>query len=136
MAAPIPEGFFKAPIDMPFTDMVGPIYYRPSEENLHVGFAADERHLNPGGVIHGGMLMTVADDLMGATVYRVVGAQPMATVSLNCDFLSAVRPGDWVHGIGDITRRTRSMVFVRSVLSVEDRPVLSAAGIMKLIERE
>ena len=135
MSSDIPEGFRPSPVNNPFADLVGPVCYRPFDDGVHIGFRADARHLNPGGVIHGGMLLMLADDLMGATVYSRLGTEPKATVSMNSDFLSAAQAGDWIEGVGDIMRRTRSLIFVRALLRVGDRPVLSAQGVWKFVAK-
>jgi uncharacterized protein (TIGR00369 family) len=133
MSNDIPEGFFPSPVNNPFAELVGPVCYRPSDDGIHIGWRAEDHHLNPGGVIHGGMLMMLVDDLMGATVYSQLGNDPKATVSLNSDFLSAAQAGDWVEGVGEITRHTRSLIFVRALLSVGDRPLLSAQAVWKFV---
>jgi uncharacterized protein (TIGR00369 family) len=144
MTQEAPEGFIVVPMFNPFVDTVGPLYSRlgadPAKpgggEGFRVGLRVEERHLNPGSVAHGGLMMTVVDNLMGALTHFHVGTHAMATVSLNCDFLSAAKTGDWIEGSGEVTRRTRSMVFIRALLEVEGRPILSAAGVMKLLDKE
>ena len=51
---------------------------------------ADERHLNPAGAVHGGMLATLVDTTMGAAVKSVVDDAP-ATSQLTVTYL---RPGN------------------------------------------
>ncbi len=133
MPTEIPEGFAPAPIKNPFSDLIGPVLYRPFEDGIHIGLRAEKRHLNPGGVVHGGLLMMLVDDLMGATVYTGLGNEPKATVSLNSDFLSAAHEDDWIEGVGEITRRTQTLIFVRAQLQVGDRAVLSAQGVWKFV---
>jgi acyl-coenzyme A thioesterase PaaI-like protein len=81
------------------------------------------------------MLMMLVDDLMGATVYSRLGNEPKTTVSLSTDFLSAVQAGDWIEGVGEISRRTRTLIFVRAMLQVGERSVLSAQGVWKFVRR-
>src|SRR3712207_8296997 len=47
------------------------------------GFVAEARHINLGGVVHGGMLMSFADDVLGMTVWEAAGRKPCTTVQLN-----------------------------------------------------
>jgi len=133
MTADIPEGFVPSPVKNPFGQLVGPICYRPFEDGVHIGLRAEAHHINPGGVVHGGLLMTLADDLMGATVYSQLGNEPKATVSLNSDFISAAKEGDWIEGVGEITRRTQTLIFVRAELHVGDKPLLSAQAVWKFV---
>lgn len=117
-----------------FETHVGPIYHRKRDDGVMVfGFRCHARHVNPQGVVHGGMLMTFVDHVLGALVWHRIGRRPTATVSLNSDFLNAVRVGDWVEGTAEIVRQGSSLVFVRGELTVEGRPVLAANGIWKVL---
>jgi uncharacterized protein (TIGR00369 family) len=135
MTLQLPDGYSEIVMENPFLDLVGPIYGRDNEGRIEIGMYADDRHKNPGGVVHGGLLMTLVDNLMGATIHHTVGARYAATVSLNCDFLSATQPGEWISGIGTITRHTRSMVFIRGDIKANDRLVMSATGIFKFLDK-
>jgi len=119
-----------------FEQHIGPLYARKVEGGLRFGFRAEPQHANNRGVIHGGMLMSFADHILGALVWYTVGKKPCATASLNCDFVSAARVGDWVEGQAELTRKGRSLVFVRGDLFVADRVVLSANGIWKVLGAE
>ncbi|MBM3556959.1 MAG: PaaI family thioesterase [Alphaproteobacteria bacterium] len=55
------------------------------------------------------------------------------TISLNTDFVSGAKPGDWIDGEAEITRKTRNLVFVSGRLSVEGKTVLNASGIWKIL---
>ena len=58
-----------------------------------------------------------------------------ATISLNCDFVASAKLGDAVIGRAQITRRTRTIVFVSAQLTVADKPVLTATGIWKIVDQ-
>src|SRR3712207_7856955 len=47
--------------DEAFEGMVGPFYYRADGDGARCAFRAEARHLNAGGRMHGGCLMTFAD---------------------------------------------------------------------------
>ena len=85
---------------MPASDypaLVGPfLARRDGEGGWRYGFVAEQRHLNLGGVVHGGMLMSFADDALGMTVWQAVGRRPVTTVQLNTQFVSPVRLGELV----------------------------------------
>ena len=50
-----------------FGDLVGPIWRREENGQLRFGFVVAPKHLNRAGNLHGGMLMTVADQAMAMT---------------------------------------------------------------------
>ena len=53
----------------------------------------DERHLNPAGTVHGGLLATLVDTTMGAAVRSAVGDETPATSQLTVTYLHPGRPG-------------------------------------------
>lgn len=127
-----PEGFAPCDIaDGDFADMVGPLYVRRDAAGTSYGFRVEPRHGNVRGSIHGGMLMTLADQVLGLTVAEAVDHAPLATVSLNNDFVAGATPGDWLEGRAEIVRRTRSLVFVRGAIRRGEDVVLSASGVWR-----
>src|SRR3546814_205898 len=76
----------------PFTQLVGPIFARREADGASAfGLLAEERHTNSRGVVHGGMLMTFADHMLGWLVWDLVDRKPCATVALNSQFTAAVK---------------------------------------------
>jgi uncharacterized protein (TIGR00369 family) len=122
---------------MPASDypaLVGPfLARRDGEGDWRYGFVAEQRHLNLGGVVHGGMLMSFADDALGATVWQSVGRRPCTTVQLSTQFVSPVRLGELVEVRAEVLRATRTVVFVRGVLEVGGRTVVHADGVWKIL---
>lgn len=134
-AAPVvPEGFGPVTGKGQFTAMIGPTYQRTDPDGgATFGVMIADKHLNRRGVVHGGMLMSFMDHLLGHTVHLDVGRHATATVQLDNQFLGAVRAGNWLTGKGEIVRRTRSLVFVTGRLSVDGTPVLLSTGVWKIL---
>lgn len=107
----------------------GQLYW--SQARGRFAFRVSDRHRNENGVIHGGMLMTLADQVLGLTVVQALGNKPAATVSLNCDFVSGALSGDLIEGEARVTRITKSLVFVQGSLHCGDRLLLTASGLWK-----
>ncbi|WP_417517412.1 PaaI family thioesterase [Minwuia sp.] len=117
-----------------FSSMIGPTYQRREDDgSLTFGLLVESKHLNSRMVVHGGMLMSFMDQLLGRTVHNVIGRRPTATVQLDNQFLAGVREGDWVVGKGTVERETRSILFVTGRLTVDDRPVLVSSGVWKIL---
>lgn len=120
----------------PFTLQVGPIWVkreRHGADGSAYGLLAEERHTNSRGVMHGGMLMTLADHVLGWIVWDAVDRAACATVSLNNQFIAAVKPGDFIEMRAQIVRQTRSLIFIQGTAVVGDRPVLTSEGIWKVL---
>ena len=128
-----PEGFRPINETGGFDDLVGPLYARRLDDGTYrMGFSAAQRHANPQGVIHGGMMMSLCDTVMGVAVYRAIGKKRCATISLNCNFVSSGRRGDWIEASAEIVRRGQSVVFVRGKLERDGTTLMTADGIWKV----
>ena len=127
----VPAGFQATDAQAGFDGLVGPIYEKGAGEDYACGLRVGERHLNRRGVVHGGMLFSLADHALGNMVWERVGQKPCATVSLNVDYIAGVRPGDWLECRGRITRETRALVFIKGELVVGDDVVMTATGVWK-----
>jgi uncharacterized protein (TIGR00369 family) len=113
--------------------LVGPFLARREGDAWRYAFVAEQRHLNLGGVVHGGMLMSFADDALGATIFEAVGRRPVTTVQLNTQFIAPVRLGELVEARAEVLRHTRTVVFVRGLLEVAGRTAVHADGVWKIL---
>lgn len=132
---PLASGWKRLP-GRGFPETVGEFFTKKKEGGgWRYGFLAEPRHANVGGVVHGGMLMTFTDDILGMSVWDAVGRNPVSTIQLNTRFIAPARPGDFVECEAEIQRVTKSVVFIRGQLMVGERLVLSADGVWKILGR-
>ena len=113
--------------------LIGPFLARREGEGWRYAFVAEQRHLNLGGVVHGGMLVSFADDALGMTVWQAAGRKPCTTVQLNTQFIAPVRLREMVEVRAEVLRATRTVVFVRGALEVAGRTVVHADGVWKIL---
>jgi len=118
-----------------FPNMVGPFWMREEGPQLRIGFVAERKHLNRAGNVHGGMLMTFADQVMALTGRRATGDKRHATIELNIQFVGAVHLGDFVVAQAEAVRTTRSVTFMRATMYVGKRVVATTSGIWKILEK-
>lgn len=113
---------------------VGPLWWRRDGEGLAMGFRVEPRHCNPVGACHGGMLMTLADVVMGFGLGdRLGGTRFVPTVGLSGDFLAPAPLGAVVSGRAEILRQGRRLGFAQCVLRTErNAMVLRASGTFQL----
>lgn len=131
----LPPGWSSYVSSSPFTGPHGIMYQRIDADGAcWRAFRGKPLHCNSARIIHGGMLVTFIDALMGLTVANAAQATAL-TVRLTTDFLSIARPGDWVVGQSRVTKLTRSVAFVNAEAHVGTRPLLNAQGIFKLMRR-
>ena len=119
----------------PFLEILGPLYTPtdPAIRNV-VATRVLKKHLNLRGIAHGGMLASLVDTAFGITLWRTHDEKlSTVTVSLNVDYLEAVREGDWVEAHVKILRVGMRLAFVEGVLKVGDRQVLRANGTFAVV---
>jgi len=133
------EGWEKWPADEPFEDMAGPFFYKRMDQGVVSAFKVEPKHLNGGGAIHGGMLMTFADYALFTIGMDALGEASGVTVALNGDFTAAGPAEGLVFAAGEVVRETGSMVFVRGMLKSGDPlsgpTLLSFSGIVKKLRK-
>lgn len=115
--------------DSGFDDTVGPLYMRRTDSGLRFAFVAEQKHTNGRGIVHGGMLMTFADQILGITVQQTLGIKDVVTISLNCDFVAAATVGDVIEGEAKVLRVTRTLVFIEGLVCRGETVILNANGI-------
>jgi acyl-coenzyme A thioesterase PaaI-like protein len=81
------------------------------------GLLTEGGHGNNNGVVHGGVLMAFADHGLSFLAWEAAERAPCTTIQLNTHFLDAIHPGEFIELRGEVTRRTRGLVFLRGVLA-------------------
>ena len=119
-----------------FNGLVGPFgFATAAADEWRFFLDLDRRHANIGGVCHGGALATLVDLGMGAAAFRAAGRQPVATIELHLHYIAAARPGHRVHGRSRVLRGVGRILFMDSDLWSQDRLVVRASGVWKVLDR-
>ncbi|MGA4507508.1 PaaI family thioesterase [Propionibacteriaceae bacterium G1746] len=98
----------------------------------------DQRHANVGGTIHGGVMATMLDSVMGGLVIRALPDDRTAvTSSLTVNYLDPGYVGDVLVATGTIRRLGRTTAFVDATLTRQDddTPLATATGVFAIIVR-
>lgn len=129
----IPEGFVARPVGGGFMQPIGPIWVRPGAAGSTYGLLVEERHCNGMAMCHGGMLATLVDVVLGIGGLERTGTPGFfITIGLTTDFLAPVPLGSWIEATVDLLKRTRTMMFVQSVFTVDGAAVMRASGVFQL----
>ena len=117
-----------------FEQRAGPFYERFDADGRGIAaFRADLRHMNGGGFMHGGCLMTFADSAIFTFARQALGKSHAVTMNLSGDFLDSARVGELIEARGEVTRAGGKTIFVRGVATADGRPVLSFTAIIRKI---
>jgi acyl-coenzyme A thioesterase 13 len=99
------------------------------EGRVVMSIKLEDRHMNPGGVVHGGVLTTLMDEATAHTIATVRGLEgPLATVDMNASVLSGARPGDELECEARALRVGSAVAFAEAEVRRRGRGDLVAKG--------
>lgn len=108
----------------------GPFYYKKIGDEYVSRFRAEKKHLNGGGTIHGGCLMTFGDFALFAIAADHINYYGV-TVAFTSEFLSGPREGQLIEARGEVLKAGGSIIFVRGVITADGEPALNFSGTIK-----
>ena len=99
---------------------------------LTLQFTVREEMTNPMGIIHGGMVAAIIDDVIGMTVFSLHHEFFYTSVNLNIDFLASAKLGTTITAHSGIVRQGRNIIHAECcVLDTEGK--LLAKGSSNLL---
>ena len=120
----------------PFEWLAGPFYTRKDDSGQAVcAFRAEQKHMNGGGFMHGGCLLTFADYALFCIGDAALEGAGSVTASLHGEFIDAAGVGEFIEARGEVIRAGKSLVFIRGMITSGERPLLSFSGIVKRTKR-
>ena len=117
-----------------FLHLIGPLWHRLVNGEHEYALATEDKHHNRRGLVQGGVLMTFADRTCGMTARYVSGKPTLATVQLDTHFVEAGQIGDILISRPRVVRATRSLIFMSTEVSVDNRCVVMANGVFKILK--
>ncbi|WP_395650664.1 PaaI family thioesterase [Brevundimonas sp.] len=115
-----------------FDQTVGPFYFQMSGTGrVRSAFRAEPHHMNAGGRMHGGCLMTFADIALFQTAYNELEGKAGVTIQLDSTFIDGAYVGELVEATGDVVRSGKSLVFVRGQITTGERTLMTYSGIIR-----
>jgi uncharacterized protein (TIGR00369 family) len=116
----------------PYEDLAGPFYFREDpERGMVCAFRAEQKHMNGGGFMHGGCMLTFADYSLFVIGRAALKDAHAVTVSLNGEFVGPANVGDLVEATGEVVRAGGSLVFLRGMISTGGRAMMTFSGVVK-----
>lgn len=117
----------------PFETVNGPFCFLMEQGRARSAFQPRREHLNGHGAIHGGALMSFADFALFSIAHNALHDVRAVTLTCNCEFLSAGGLDGIVEAEGELVHETRSLIFVRGLVTQASRPLLAFSGALKKI---
>jgi len=123
-------------VDLPpdsFAAQVGKVIFRPDGEGRAVvRMFPTEKHLNLGGSLHGGMVMSFIDmALFGGGRCAGMARAHYVTLDLTTHFLARGEAGKPLDCHVELIRQTRSLAFLQGVVRQDGKACYSFTGTLK-----
>ena len=100
------------------------------------GARADERHLNPLGMVHGGFAATALDSVTGCAVHTVLEAGVgYATLDLDVKMLLPVPSGQELRAVAEVVHHSKRTAIAEGTLEDADGRVLARGSAICMIFR-
>ena len=113
----------------PFADLLGVRRAAMADGRSRFDLAVRAEHMNPHGVIHGGVVYALVDYAMGgALTSRLTPGERCATIEIKINYLAPVTAGQIVADARVVARTTRIGVLDARVHDDGDRLIAVATG--------
>lgn len=119
-----------------FANMIGPIWSTKQNETWVYGLQSGKDHVNSIGIIHGGLISSLADQSMSIAAWFAADKEPVATVQLDLRFLTAAKAGEFIEVMPQVRHVSKSIIFVEAELSVSDKQIAIASGVWKILSNK
>jgi acyl-coenzyme A thioesterase PaaI-like protein len=119
-----------------FLHLIGPLWQRAVDKTYEFALATEDKHHNRRGLVQGGVIMTFADRTCGITARFVSGRPHLATVQMDTHFVEAGKIGEILVSRPHVVRTTRSLIFITTEITVEERCIAMASGVFKILKSE
>jgi uncharacterized protein (TIGR00369 family) len=125
----VPDDFVPWDHPSPVLDALGG-FLRHGADPLRIGFVVEGSKVNARGLLHAGVLATIADVAIGHALAASTDPRtPLVTVSLTCDYTGSVSIGDWVGATIEPGRVGRRLAAGGAVFTSDGRTVCTCRGL-------
>lgn len=97
------------------------------EGRVRLSFEARAEMLNPLGIMHGGIIAAILDEVMGFQLYLLNDTGAFVSLNLNVDFISKVKEGERVTAIPEVIRIGRSTAHLVCEIRDSENKLLAKA---------
>lgn len=119
----------------PFGDLIGLRFTACRDGFSRCEIEVRQDLLNPHGVLHGGVLYSMADTGMGAALYPSLAENELcATVEINIAYFLPVR-GGFVTCETRVVHRRKTVAFLESEMATQEGLVAKASGTYSIFQK-
>jgi uncharacterized protein (TIGR00369 family) len=133
----VPAGFEPHFRKSPFTDPWEPLYSRRTERAVHLGLRLAKPHTNARGLIHGGLIASLADNAMGYSCAQATGwSTSFVTISLAVDFVGSADIGQWLAVECEVIKTGSTICFAQALIKADDVVIARANGTFRVVPKK
>jgi uncharacterized protein (TIGR00369 family) len=131
-----PDGFEPHFRKSPFTDPWEPLYAKRTEKAVILGLRLAKPHTNGRGLIHGGLIASLADNAMGYSCALATNwTTSFVTVSLAVDYVGSAEIGQWLAVESDVIKTGRTICFAQSLITADDAVIARANATFRVVPK-
>jgi len=132
----IPQGFEPHFRKSPFTDPWEPLYSKKAEKAVIMGLRLAKAHTNARGLIHGGLIASLADNSMGYSCAQAMGwTTSFVTVTLSVDFVGSAKIGQWLAAECEVIMTGSTLCFAQSLIKADDVVIARASAAFRVVPK-
>ena len=136
-ATEIPAGFAPHFRKSPFTDPWEPLYSKRTAKGVTMALRLDKPHTNARGLIHGGLIASLADNSMGYSCAQAMGGtSSLVTISLAVDFIGNAQLGQWLAAESEAIRTGNTICFAQSLIKADDAVIARASATFRVVPKK
>ena len=141
----IPDGYEPHFRKSPFTDPWEPLYSQRTDRAVILGLRLAKPHTNSRGLIHGGLIASLADNAMGYSCGQVMsggmggatgGHSSLVTISLAVDFIGSAQIGQWLAVESEVIRTGHTICFAQSLIKADDAVIARANATFRVVPKQ
>jgi uncharacterized protein (TIGR00369 family) len=133
----VPHGFEPIFRSSPFLELLGPLYNQKTGDGLIIALRAQEKHCNARGIVHGGVLSSLADISLGYNAaFSGKDPVPLVTSSLTIDYVSSAKIGDWIETKTDVQKVGRNVAFANCYFIVNSTRIARASAVFSVLNTQ
>ena len=120
----------------PFTDPWEPLYSKKTDKAVVMGLRLAKAHTNGRGLIHGGLIATLADNAMGYSCAQATNwTTSFVTVSLAVDYVGSAGIGQWLAAESDVLRTGSTLCFAQCLVKADNAVIARASGTFRVVPK-
>ena len=138
-ATDIPAGFEPHFRSSPVTDAWAPLYAKRLDNAVHIGLRLAKAHTNGRGLIHGGLIAALSDNVMGYScgqAMRMDASKSLVTINLAVDFIGTAKVGQWLSIEPEVIKTGSTICFVQSLAKADGVVIARANGTFRVVPKK